>query len=203
MNRRTQLIPRNTVVAAVSIASLAVAQTGVPSPEQAFGFRLGDDRKLADWTQLVSYYRDLAEVGPDPFSRGRKKDGRPALRCPGDIKSAEPGTSRGISAQQEKLAMTRGYRIGLIRSHGKVAHGACATLLATIGMFTKGQIGNIANLSRWAFLLTFAGVGLQTNIRELRSQGLRPLVAGAVGEFAIAGTTLVLVVIASRGLGLV
>ncbi len=43
--------------------------------------------------------------------------------------------------------------------------------LATVGFFSKDQIGNLANLSRWAFLLSFAGVGLQTNIRELRKQG--------------------------------
>jgi uncharacterized integral membrane protein (TIGR00698 family) len=75
--------------------------------------------------------------------------------------------------------------------------------LATVGVFTNAQIGNIANLSRWAFLLTFAGVGLQTNIRELRKQGLRPLLAGAVGEFAIAGITLLLVLAASRGMSAV
>ena len=77
------------------------------------------------------------------------------------------------------------------------------SLLATTGFFTKPQITNVANLSRWAFLLTFAGVGLQTNIRELRKQGLRPLIAGAAGEFGIAAITLVLVLAASRGLGLV
>jgi len=75
--------------------------------------------------------------------------------------------------------------------------------LATFGVFTSGQIGNIANLSRWAFLLTFAGVGLQTNFRELRAQGLRPLLAGAVGEFAIAAITLLLVLVASQGMSLV
>ena len=74
--------------------------------------------------------------------------------------------------------------------------------LATAGVFTKAQTANIANLSRWAFLLTFAGVGLQTNLRELRKQGLRPLAVGAIGEFAIAAITLVLLLGASRGLGL-
>jgi len=73
---------------------------------------------------------------------------------------------------------------------------------ATLGAFTKPQIADIANLSRWAFLLTFAGVGLQTNIRELRKQGLRPLAVGAIGEFVIAGLTLALIVGTSRSLGL-
>src|SRR6266853_4377675 len=35
--------------------------------------------------------------------------------------------------------------------------------LATAGAFTNAQVTDLANLSRWAFLLTFAGVGLRTN----------------------------------------
>ena len=65
--------------------------------------------------------------------------------------------------------------------------------LTTIGFFSKPQIADIANLSRWAFLLTFAGVGLRTNIREMRKQGIRPFIVGAIGEFAIALITLLLV----------
>jgi uncharacterized integral membrane protein (TIGR00698 family) len=72
------------------------------------------------------------------------------------------------------------------------------SLLATVGVFTKPQIGDLANLSRWSFLLTFAGVGLQTNFHALRKQGLRPLAVGAIGEFVIAGVTLSLVFLASR-----
>ena len=44
------------------------------------------------------------------------------------------------------------------------------SVLATLGFFNKEQIGALANLSRWAFLLTFAGVGLRTNLRT-RSKG--------------------------------
>lgn len=76
------------------------------------------------------------------------------------------------------------------------------SVLATAGAFTKAQTTDLANLSRWAFLLTFAGVGLQTNLRELRKQGLRPLVVGAIGEFAIAAITLLGILGASKGLGL-
>jgi uncharacterized integral membrane protein (TIGR00698 family) len=72
------------------------------------------------------------------------------------------------------------------------------SLVASIGFFTKPQITAIGNLSRWAFLLTFAGVGLRTNIGEMRKQGLRPFLVGAVGEIVIAGLTLGLVLGASR-----
>jgi len=67
------------------------------------------------------------------------------------------------------------------------------SLLATVGFFAKPQVLALGNLSRWAFLLTFAGVGLRTNIRELGKQGVRPFIVGAVGEVAIALITLGLV----------
>src|SRR5580704_12855712 len=72
------------------------------------------------------------------------------------------------------------------------------SLVASIGFFTKPEITAIGNLSRWAFLLTFAGVGLRTNVRELGKQGARPFLVGAVGEIAIAGLTLGLVYGAAR-----
>ena len=70
--------------------------------------------------------------------------------------------------------------------------------LATAGVFAKPQLGSLANLSRWAFLLTFAGVGLRTNIGDMRKQGLRPFVVGALGEIVIAILTLGLVYGANR-----
>lgn len=76
------------------------------------------------------------------------------------------------------------------------------SLLASIAFFTKPQLTAIGNLSRWAFLLTFAGVGLRTNLRELGRQGARPFLVGAIGEIAIAILTLGLVFGATRYLQL-
>ena len=70
--------------------------------------------------------------------------------------------------------------------------------LATAGVFAPREIVDLANLSRWAFLLTFAGVGLQTNVAELSRQGWRPLVVGIAGECAIAALTLAIVLAAAR-----
>ena len=72
------------------------------------------------------------------------------------------------------------------------------SLLATVGFFTKPQLAAVGNLSRWAFLLTFAGVGLRTNLREMGKQGARPFIVGAVGEVVIALITLGLVFGADR-----
>src|SRR6266478_985824 len=73
--------------------------------------------------------------------------------------------------------------------------------LATATFFSKEQIGALANLSRWAFLLTFAGVGLRTNFKALSKQGLKPFAVGAIGEVVIAGFTLGLVLAAQRIFG--
>ncbi len=68
------------------------------------------------------------------------------------------------------------------------------SLLVSVNVFNKAQVGDLANLSRWAFLLTFAGVGLRTNFREMSKQGLRPFAVGALGEVLIALLTLGLVI---------
>jgi uncharacterized integral membrane protein (TIGR00698 family) len=67
------------------------------------------------------------------------------------------------------------------------------SILATSGFFTHSQLTSLTNLSRWAFLPAFAGVGLRTNLRDLTGQGWRPLVVGILGEIFIALITLGLV----------
>jgi uncharacterized membrane protein YadS len=70
--------------------------------------------------------------------------------------------------------------------------------LASLKVFSPDQIASLANLSKWAFLLTFAGVGLRISFREMKKQGLRPFVVGALGEVVIAAITLGLVLTASK-----
>ncbi|WP_442790930.1 YeiH family protein [Nocardia sp. NBC_01327] len=70
--------------------------------------------------------------------------------------------------------------------------------LATAHWLNKAQITNLGNLSRWAFLLTFAGVGLNTNIRELARTGWRPLVVAVIGLVTVAVVSLGLVLFTSR-----
>jgi len=73
--------------------------------------------------------------------------------------------------------------------------------IATTGWLSKGQSANIANVSKWAFLLTFAGVGLNTNIRELVRTGWRPLLVAVVGLVVVAAVSLGLVLLTSRVFG--
>lgn len=72
------------------------------------------------------------------------------------------------------------------------------SLLASLSFFNAAQARSISNLSRWAFLLAFAGVGFRTNLRELLRQGTRPFLVGLAGEIAIAAITLGLVLGAAR-----
>jgi uncharacterized integral membrane protein (TIGR00698 family) len=73
--------------------------------------------------------------------------------------------------------------------------------VATAGWLTKGQSTNLANVSRWAFLLTFAGVGLNTNVRDLARTGWRPLLVAVIGLVVVASVSLGLVLLTSRVFG--
>jgi hypothetical protein len=63
-----------------ALPSLAAAQ-GPPSPESFLGFRVGEDRKLADWTQIVAYFRalDAASARVSVEDVGKTTEGRPFL----------------------------------------------------------------------------------------------------------------------------
>ncbi len=70
--------------------------------------------------------------------------------------------------------------------------------IATAGWLSKGQTANLANVSKWAFLLTFAGVGLTTDIRQIARTGWRPLVVAIIGLTVVASVSLGLVLLTSR-----
>ena len=110
-----------------------------------------------------------------------------------------------------------GYALYWVRRGGATAIGAKAaflwdrfpkfvlgflaiSLLATVGAFSRSQSTDLANLSRWTFLFSFAGIGLRTKFRVLSNQGWRPLIVGVVGECAIAVLTLALVLVVAQWL---
>jgi uncharacterized integral membrane protein (TIGR00698 family) len=70
--------------------------------------------------------------------------------------------------------------------------------VATAGWLSKGQLANVGNVSKWAFLLTFAGVGLSTDIRQIARTGWRPLVVAVIGLVVVAAVSLGLVLLTSR-----
>lgn len=70
--------------------------------------------------------------------------------------------------------------------------------IATAGWLTKGQTANLANVSKWAFLLTFAGVGLNTDFRHIARTGWRPLIVALIGLTVVATVSLGIVLLTSR-----
>lgn len=66
----------------IFLIALSVTAFGqVQDPEQFFGFRLGDDYKLAGWDRLVTYYQTVAD-GSDMVhleNLGKTTEGRPFL----------------------------------------------------------------------------------------------------------------------------
>lgn len=69
--------------------------------------------------------------------------------------------------------------------------------LGTVGFFSGADKTSLGNLSKWAFLLCFAGVGLNLDLRALARSGWRPLIVAAVGLVVVAGCSLGLVLMTS------
>src|SRR6266446_5060269 len=80
---RTAPLLRRTLLALGLAASVvaASAATTPPSPQSVLGFRPGDDRQLADWNQIVDYFRrlDAASDRVKVEEVGRTTEDRPFL----------------------------------------------------------------------------------------------------------------------------
>ena len=83
MRARVAVLPALAAALAVwaSGAPAGPAATGIPSPEAVLGFRPGEDRKLADWDQILGYFRRLGAASDRVLVRdvGRTTEGRPFL----------------------------------------------------------------------------------------------------------------------------
>lgn len=66
------------------------------------------------------------------------------------------------------------------------------SLLATVGFITPGQAKILNNVSKWLFMLTFAGVGLSTDFKRMKA-GLKPFLVGFGVETIVSIVTFTLV----------
>ena len=73
------------------------------------------------------------------------------------------------------------------------------SLLATIGFFSPTQVKALTALSKWLFLLTFAGVGFATQFRRMGA-GIKPFLVGFGAEAVVTVITLAMVLAASAWL---
>src|SRR5450432_43694 len=108
-NRRTLI----SLFAAATLASgllpsASVFAQGVPTPESVLGYRVGADRKLADWPQVVSYFEKLSAASPAVWIQtlGKTTMGKPLIAAiistPENVKRRDE-----IFAAQRKLADSR------------------------------------------------------------------------------------------------
>lgn len=101
-------------------------------------------------------------------------------------------------AAQGKAARIEHKALFLWQKFPKFILGFIAiSVLATAGFFTPTQLDSLSNLSQWAFLPAFAGVGLRTRVRDLTRHGWRPILVGVLGEIFIALLTLAMVLAVS------
>ena len=81
---------------------------GIPTPESVLGYRVGADRKLADWSQIVGYFEKLAATTPAVSIQtlGKTTMGKPLIAAiistPDNVRRREE-----IFAAQRELADPR------------------------------------------------------------------------------------------------
>lgn len=71
-------------------------------------------------------------------------------------------------------------------------------VLASVGVFggqKSAMLASIKSLEGWAFLFTFAGVGLRTRFSDMAKTGWKPFVVGIAAETSVALVTLVMVLL--------
>ena len=148
----------------VLIVSFVVsAQQKVPSPAEVIGFTPGDDRKLASWNQVLSYFQKLEDTSPRVNFEAIGKTTMDApfayatISSPQNLKDLE--RYRSINA---KLADPR-----LIKSDDKLAKKMIADgkaiVLITCGIHSTEvfcmQDGVTAYLTEYATLISGSPLG--------------------------------------------
>jgi hypothetical protein len=95
---------RPLLLAALLAASASPASAAPPSPESVLGFRPGSDRQLADWTQIVDYFRRLDEASDRVRVQeiGRTTEDRPFLVA---VITSEANMQRLEEIRQENLRL--------------------------------------------------------------------------------------------------
>ncbi len=75
------VLPRALRCAAAFISLSVSASAAIPTPESHFGHRMGADRKLVEWHQVVGYFRQLERVSDSVrvAELGKSTEGRPFI----------------------------------------------------------------------------------------------------------------------------
>ena len=107
----------------------APVRAQIPSPDSVLGFHIGEDRKVADWDQVVDYYQKIAAAAPDRMKFeeiGKTTEGRPfialVISSADNIKNldhyreiqARLADPRGLTEDDEKKLEQEGKAVVLI-----------------------------------------------------------------------------------------
>src|SRR3984957_12047949 len=152
------------LIALISVGT-AAAQERITSPEKAFGFKLGTDRKLADWIQLTAYYKRLAHGSARVRYEeiGKTTEGRPFVTV--TISSAENIAHleeyRKIQAQLADPRVTSAEQ-----AKGVIAQGK--TVLVVTCNIHSSEIASSQSCAEFAYLLaTGAGPESQSILQNV------------------------------------
>jgi len=69
------------------------------------------------------------------------------------------------------------------------------SLLATVGFFNHDNVGDMKNLYKWAFMLSFAGVGFRTEFDRMKQVGFKAFFVGLGAEIVVSIVTLLAILI--------
>lgn len=104
------------------------AQSAIKSPEEVFGFKMGDDRKLIDWTQIVNYFKsvDAQSERVQVTELGQSTLGKPFLLT---IISSEE-TMKSLARQQQiQREIARPYKLERADAERLVKEGKTVVLI--------------------------------------------------------------------------
>ncbi len=154
------------VCVAVTTASAvpAHAQQAVPSPEQYLGFKVGTDRKMADWGQVTGYMEALAKASPRVKldTLGQTTLGRPFIM----LTIGDEGTLRNLDHFhdiQMKLADPR--RIGSDAEAEQLVRDGKTIVLITSSIHST-EVGGTQAPMNIAYRLATSEGSLEQNIRR-------------------------------------
>ena len=122
------------VALVTALATVPAAETTVTSPKQYFGFSIGDDYQLANYTQLVEYWQKLDKESDrmKVVEIGKTAEGRPQLMA---IITSPENLKKLDSLQGDLAAGSRTPRASPTsrpaRSRGKARRSSGSTAACT------------------------------------------------------------------------
>ncbi|HZT60494.1 MAG TPA: M14 metallopeptidase family protein [Pyrinomonadaceae bacterium] len=126
--RRRRTTPRNAPPASAADENLA----RVPSPQSVLGFTPGDDRKIADWTQINDYFKrlDRASDRVEVQTVGTSTNGKPLIAAfisaPENIRELDRYREIQRRLADPRLVTTDAERERLIREGKTVVVVSCS-----------------------------------------------------------------------------